>query len=334
MEVTSAEMAEISVIIPVYMVEDYLEQALDSVLGQTFEDLEVILVIAYGQDRSEEICDAYAAQDKRIKLLKTEPLGNSDARNRGVAAATGRYIGFVDADDWVEPDMFATLYEQMQANKADIAACSFAWEWQNRSRNFSDDRPLQVWNTNQGLDAILYEKGFWVVLWNKLYKREMFHNVVFPVGKHFEDVAGTYRLIYNAAKITYYPVVKYHYRQRGSSQVRDGDISRKKDLLDAANDMLAFFKEHIPSLVYVAEYKYLEAIIDMLHIACQARESNKPLMKSLTREIWRKGKPFLHDARIPGDVKQRIILARLGPRLYRRIYLTALHRYRSNYQFY
>ena len=183
-------MAEVSIIVPVYQVEKYIRQCVDSILAQTFTDFELILVDDGSKDMSGQICDEYAGMDERVKVIHKENGGLSDARNRGMDQAAGKYFMFVDSDDYIAPTMVESLYSRILCENADIAACNFLFAFDNaREKNFSTEIEAEVWT---GPDIFYYRKnernyGIWTVAWNKLYKRETFGNVRFRFGKFHED---------------------------------------------------------------------------------------------------------------------------------------------------
>ena len=168
-------MAEISIIVPVYQVEKYIRQCIDSILAQTFTDFELILVDDGSKDNSGKICDEYAEKDKRIRVIHKENGGLSDARNKGLDNASGNYFMFVDGDDYIAPNMAECLYKKIFEAKADIAVCNYRYIFESDGeKDFATENKAEVLNSNE----IFYNRknernyGFWTVAWNKLYKRE------------------------------------------------------------------------------------------------------------------------------------------------------------------
>lgn len=177
----------ISIIVPIYNVEQYLPRCLDSIVNQTLQDLEIILVDDGSSDCCGEICDAYAQKDKRIIVYHTANGGLSAARNYGMARARGDYLGFVDSDDWIDPEMFEILLRQMEDNQADVSISGFKYEYPERAvvASIADE---QYVNHDELLKALL-SGNLGGVIWNKLYRKKSFKDTVFPEGHVFEDIA-------------------------------------------------------------------------------------------------------------------------------------------------
>lgn len=218
---------KISVIIPVYKVEPYLRKCLDSVIGQTYQHLEIILVDDGSPDNCGAICDEYAAQDSRIKVTHQKNAGLSAARNAGLRIASGDYLGFVDSDDWVEPEMFGALLNGIQETGADIAVCGRYEEYKDHNIPYCWTE-VQELNTEQALGELLRNERLQNLVWDKLYRRELFEEIWFPEGKTFEDMAVMHWLFLRAKKVVCLPVALYHYLHRAGSIV--GDISLKNRL--------------------------------------------------------------------------------------------------------
>lgn len=222
---------KLSIIIPAYNVEPFLPKCLDSVLAQNFTDWEAIVVDDGSTDGTGAICDAYAARDSRFKVIHSPNKGISSARNTGLANARGEFIGFVDSDDWADPDMFATLLDDMIKNDADIAKCGYRTVEQNRTIE-----PLS--GTFRIIDGghasrLLYEdKKIQSFLWDKLYRRNIL-NIRFPHGRVYEDMFVLLQVLAHARRITINPAPLYNYRQRKNSIVHTKTIDNKRQLIDA-----------------------------------------------------------------------------------------------------
>ena len=205
----------ISVIVPVYKVEPYLKKCVDSILGQTYRNLEVILVDDGSPDNCPAICDAYAAQDKRVRVIHKENGGLSDARNAGLDVATGDYIGFVDSDDWIEADMFEYLLRGMLGNNAQISICREITIWEFSLEIKGDDTD-SVYSNAEAL-RLLFNDQLENYAWNKLYKASLWDNVRFPKGKNFEDILTIYKTFEQADRICFLHEGKYYYLIRPDS---------------------------------------------------------------------------------------------------------------------
>lgn len=209
-------MPKLSVIVPVYKVEPYIHQCIDSILNQTFTDFELILVDDGSPDKCGEICDEYVKKDSRVKVIHKENGGMSDARNYGLDIARGEYIGFVDSDDKIDIDMYNEMLDYVEKYKLDVVCCD-AYLVRGIHTKFKP-RYKSDWvlNKNEAIIEILSGRLDNAV-WNKLYKKEVIQDIRFPVGRIYEDVATTYRFLANANKVGYMKRPYYYYYKRKGS---------------------------------------------------------------------------------------------------------------------
>lgn len=256
-------MAEISIIVPVYQVEKYIRQCVDSILAQTFTDFELILVDDGSTDNSGKICDEYAQKDKRITTLHKENGGLSDARNYGLDQADGKYFMFVDSDDYIAPDMAECLHKAIIKENADIVACNFCCVSENGETDFSTENKAEILSGSE----IFYNRknernyGFWTVAWNKLYKSETFKNIKFRFGKYHEDEFWANDIYRFNIKVVAISESLYYYRQRNDSIMGNSDIAKCFDIIEAFQERTAVYlkKEKYSSqaykvLIYSLEY--------------------------------------------------------------------------------
>lgn len=220
----------ISVIVPIYNVEKYLTQCIESILQQTYTELEIILVDDGSTDSCPKICDFYAEKDKRIKVIHKENGGLADARNAGIRLATGSFITFVDSDDYIDTDMYYLLMKAIKGENADIAIAkcqAFAGE---KVTKIATDNEELVLNGKEVLEfLILGWAGYTIspAVWNRIYKRELIEGLQFPKGKCYEDLVWTTMVFERAAKGIYLNRVLYFYRQREDS-ITKTDFSEKQ----------------------------------------------------------------------------------------------------------
>ena len=239
-------MAQVSIIVPVYQVETYLRQCIDSILAQTFTDFELILVDDGSKDKSGEICEEYAGKDGRVRVIHKENGGLSDARNAGLEQAAGKYFMFVDSDDYIAPTMIERLYNSIQSESADIAACNFCYVFDKKEKkDFSTAMEAEVL---QGSEIFYYRKndrsyGFWTVAWNKLYKSETFRNVRFRFGKYHEDEFWANDIYQLEIRVATIPECLYYYRQRDNSIMGKESIARNLDILEALRERIYIYLE-------------------------------------------------------------------------------------------
>lgn len=216
----------ISVIVPVYNTELYLRQCLDSILCQTYRDLEILLIDDGSTDKSGKICDEYAKCDNRIIVIHTKNHGLSSARNLGLRNAKGEYVGFVDSDDYIEPNMYECLYRQIEKTGADISNCGGWREYQNSKFDYNVFDGLLI-GTEQIRALILGQISN--AAWNKLYKRNCWTGIRFPEGHNYEEYATAYRIFLKTHSISCISKHLYHYRMRVGSIVHTPSMNNLKD---------------------------------------------------------------------------------------------------------
>lgn len=249
----------ISVVVPIYNVQEYLEKCIESILSQTYSSLEIILVDDGSTDQSGKICDDYKDRDTRIKVLHKENGGLSSARNAGIELATGEYIGFVDSDDYIDKAMYEVLLQKMVQYNADISICNrFYTEEDGRKflRYKSDGNEL-VMDSEHAILEMNSFRSFDMAAWDKLYKRKVFDEIRFPEGKLSEDYFIMYRLFELVDRICYTPEPYYYYMQR------KGSISRGKkinfDFVEAAKEQMEYVEKRYPQLKNCVHTAYASA---------------------------------------------------------------------------
>ena len=239
----------ISVIVPIYNVEKYLARCVDSIVNQTYKNLEIILVDDGSPDRCPQMCDDYAKKDSRIKAVHKKNGGLSDARNAGMAVATGEYISFIDSDDYVSDDFFECLMNVMNKENSDIAECSVVKFYEdNRFDEFSDDLSVKTYDTQDAMSALIAENPFHQHVWNKLYKTELVKDIPYAVGKLNEDEFWTYQVFGRASKVAKLNKTMYYYFQRSSSIMGVGYNIRRLDALEAKANRQKYIENNFPDL--------------------------------------------------------------------------------------
>ena len=248
----------ISVIVPVYKVETYLEQCLDSILCQTYRDLEILLIDDGSPDRCGEICDRYAAADPRIRVFHTENRGLSAARNLGIDHARGEYLGFVDSDDWIEPDMYERLLRAVEENGADIAVCGRVREYPDRKEIILPEAGIL---DREGAVRAHVKLEIRHAAWDKLYRRACFADIRYPEGRVCEDIATTYRTLLRADKVVKIAAPLYHYRDRA------GSITKEKEYRSLV-DCFTSCREEYEALLRIPLYGKDREITEKLLAHC------------------------------------------------------------------
>ncbi len=239
----------ISVIVPIYNVEKYLARCVDSIVNQTYKNLEIILVDDGSPDRCPQMCDDYAEKDSRIKVVHKKNGGLSDARNAGMAVATGEYISFIDSDDYVSDDFFECLLDVMNKENSDIAECSVVKFYDdNRFDEISDDLSVKTYDTQDAISALIAENPFHQHVWNKLYKTELVKDIPYAVGKLNEDEFWTYRVFGRANKVARLNKTMYYYFQRSSSIMGVSYNIRRLDALEGKANRQKYIENNFPDL--------------------------------------------------------------------------------------
>lgn len=231
----------ISVIIPVYRVEPYLKRCVDSVLAQTYTNMEVILVDDGSPDNCPAICDAYAQQDGRVSVIHQANAGLSGARNAGIDVVKGAYLAFVDSDDYLAPDYLEKLYRACVETGSDMSVCR--WEYVKGEAIPQKGTGETKVFTGREMQANQYtpDGAYFVVAWNKLYRRELFWEIRYPLGRIHEDEATTYRIYDKVKQAAYVDSSLYGYFVAPSSITR-GFNPRRLDWVKAVAERIDFYE--------------------------------------------------------------------------------------------
>lgn len=232
----------ISVIVPVYNMEDYLARCVESILAQTYQNLEIILVDDGSSDRSPQMCDAYAGRDARIKVIHKANGGLSDARNAGLSQASGAYIGFVDSDDWIEPGMYQMMYGMGRKYQAQVVICRYAEIYGDRVEDGSGNN-IVLLSRDEVLDIYICGHPQYKIynsVWSKLFKREIIGDTRFPVGRNSEDIVFTTKALCRLNRCVYLDTAYYNYVREREGSIMNGACGERM-----LRDEIPFWREHI-----------------------------------------------------------------------------------------
>ena len=276
----------ISVIIPVYNVEEYLPYCIDSIIQQTYRNLEILLIDDGSTDCSGSICEKYALSDKRIKVVHKENGGLSDARNKGLDICNGDYVSFVDADDYVGNDYIERLYSAICDSHAEIAVCdTYKFYDEGKLLNTIPQKGSKLLFSNiEALEDALYRRNLTFYANGKLYKKELFREIRFPYDRLFEDLYTTYKVIYQANLVIYLPFSIYFYRQRTGSIINSSFQKKRLESVKACYEILNFVIQKKLPLVQAVESKIFISCIDLLR-RIQDKEKYNEEWKFLLEEI-------------------------------------------------
>jgi len=245
----------ISIIIPVYNGKKYLAQCIDSIVGQTYGNWELLLIDDGSTDGAEDMCDEYAANNDRISVLHKVNGGQASARNEGIALAKGEYIGFVDCDDWLEPDMYATMIATLQREQAEIIICGYTEEYAHRQKIVNGDGEQTTYDSATSLRLVLQGK-IGSYLWSMLFKREVVQELM-PDLNPYEDHATIFKWISHAHRVVILHQSFYHYRQLQGSSLHSYNPRNASHFFLAAKERYDYMNEHRPLLGWEAENRRL-----------------------------------------------------------------------------
>ncbi len=334
----------ISVIIPIYQVEPYLRRAVDSVLAQTYRNLDIILVDDGSPDRCPKICDEYAAREARVRVVHKKNGGLSDARNAGLDVAGGDYIAFLDSDDFYAPTFIEILYDALTRHGAQVAQCKYlvtkrqdisvsdntGETFENYAKAYKEGKVKEQVLDRKGLlqsqyDAICEDATYFIVAWNKLYDARLWKDIRFPKGRIHEDEATTYKIFDKTEKGVYVQIPLYAYFSMPGSITRDRFNIKRLDWALALTDRIRFFEK-------IQAYDLATAALRARADGCikyyyplkkhvRASKKEQAMLKDHVRQALRTDRVGRHEERhflpLRTRIGYRIFL--FSPSLYRKI---------------
>ncbi len=309
----------ISVIVPVYNVEKYVKKCIESIVNQTYKNLQIILIDDGSKDKSGDICDNYAKSDSRILVVHKSNGGLSDARNKGIKVAKGKYITFIDSDDYIDIDYIEYLYNLIKKYNTKISFCKYEMIYEeklNKTHNKNEDEKLL--SKVEAFEDILYAKNFEVSAWAKMYLKELFNNVEYPKGKLFEDNATTYKLIDKVENVSVGFASKYYYIKRKNS-ITNRTFSKEQAYLIKAVDDMCLYLDKYDELKDACNRKRYWARISTLNRMINAKERNKKSEKDLRKDIMNY-KSILFDKKSSVRDKLALILLIFGIQFYKLVW--------------
>lgn len=302
---------KISVVVAIYNIENCLRSCIESILNQTYENLEIVLVDDGSTDASGEICDSYAKSDKRIVTIHKKNGGLSDARNSGIDIAKGRFITFIDGDDTIEKDYVSTLYDTIISDNSDISIAGHNIVRQSGIVKKCASKH-KVYSPEDALREILYDREIDLSAWGKLYKTSLFEKIRYPKGKLYEDSATTYRLFDAAKAISVIPKTKYNYIIRSTSITNEAFNPRKFELITSTSEMCEYVTSKYPSLAKAAERRMMWAHLSTLAQLSNAKKPKHADIDRLMGYIKTHRKAVLSDENISKRDRLSLQLTKLG----------------------
>lgn len=313
----------ISVIVPVYNVEEYLPRCVDSILAQTYENLEIILVDDGTRDASDKICDDYARRDSRIQVIHKKNGGLSSARNAGLEIARGEYIAFVDSDDWIEPDAYEHMLAVMQRQAVKLV-CAGRYDVSSatgkKTKGLCPPKEERI-SAEEMIGRIFLWDGCDSAAWDKLYHRSLLEDFRYPVGKICEDVPVTYRIVLQAGQVAMCDRPIYNYFHRPGS-ITTASVSEKTfHLTQHTAEIYPFIQKNHPAIAPQARYFHVHALAyELLRLDTASEEDRQRFAKQYALSRKALGAHFFFILRSPYFGRQERLtdlLLTLG--LYRRL---------------
>lgn len=316
-------MIDISIIVPIYNVEKYLEDCINSIINQTFKNFELILVDDGSTDKSGEICDKFVHIDNRIRVIHQVNKGISGTRNMGIDISKGKYILFIDGDDYIHPKMCEILYNQIEFNNSDLAIFQFKRtkkDYYNQIiNNIGTINAMKISN-KKALEKLYIEgNSEFIFCWSKLYKKELFDNIKFDEGRIYEDQLISKNILYRANNIIYLPIPLYYYRYRQGSYTNLSFNKNNLDIIYAYKEDLVFFNKINYKFKYKIEEKYIFYLFKYYFIAKHELCDCKKELKNIRRDFSKCLPILLKSSMFKSKEKIAWIIFFISPTLYEKI---------------
>ena len=307
--------ALVSIIVPVFNVENYMKKCLDSVINQTYKNIEILLIDDGSKDSSGKICDEYSKKDKRIKIFHKENGGLSSARNYGIEKATGEYLTFIDSDDTLEVDYIEYLYNLITKYDTDLSICPYTVIInETKKYDFGKKYKEEVLNTEQALTRMLCEEGFTVSACAKLYKKELFDDIRYPLNKLCEDNGTTYKTIMKCNKIAYGNESKYNYFKRPNSIMTSKFNIKRMDLIELTDIMCNDIEKKYPSIINACDKRRIHSRFSILRqmINCDLNKEEKEKQKEIIKYLKKNKRKVFKNKEFNKRDKAAILSLMLG----------------------
>lgn len=314
----------ISVLVAVYNVDKYITKCLDSIINQTYSNIEIVIVDDGSTDNSKKICTEYAKKDKRIKVFEIEHGGLSKVRNYGIKVAAGKYIYFVDSDDYLDNDLLETLYNNIKKENADISCCSFYEVFKSKIIKKNSVNEYFVMSSHDAILKSFQDEGLSVYAWNKLFKKELFNDIEFPLGKKSQDRFVMYQIFDKCQKIVYQSICKYYYVQRKDNTSMT--LSKiNTDSIEASLNAINYLKKY-PQIINYATANYL-----LSELKCYKKKVlySKKIDKTSRKKILNDLKMYPNSI-MSGKNKIEFLLLKYFPHIYKIVcYIYYSKKYRN-----
>ena len=308
---------KISVILTIYKVEKYLDECLESVVNQTYKNLEIILVDDGSPDNCPKLCDEWAKKDDRIKVIHKKNGGVASARNVGIRAATGKYLSFIDSDDYVERNLYEIAIEKLKENNAQIFVFGRSYLYGDKIEKNNNANEELVMNTEEALDKMNMFQYYDVAPWDKVYETKLFDGIEFPLGKLCEDWYIIYKIIAKAEKVVYNSMPLYVYRQRANSITHSNHVEINREPINASKEVLEFIREKYPNIEKNALSKYVVSCIGVYNNYLYYTKDTEKEKKEILKIVKDNYKEAINNKELAFSRKAQIVLVCKFNLLYR-----------------
>ena len=307
----------ITVVVPVYKVEKYIDRCVNSIIDQTYKNLEIILVDDGSPDKCGKICDDYAKKDDRIVVIHKENGGLSDARNAGIHAANGKYITFIDSDDYIKNDYVEFLYNLIIENDVRISICSHTVIYDTGLKIEKETGEFSVLDTKTAIKRILYDDNIDISAWAKMYDIKLFDDIEYPKGRLFEDSAVTCRILSKCEKVAIGSKSKYFYMIRSDSITNAKFNKKKMDLITSTEEMGQYILEKYPDLQDAVNRRVMYAYLSTLSQLANSNEKHLKEQNEMMDYIKENRRKVLKDKNIPKRDRLALEVTRFGFNIYK-----------------
>lgn len=309
----------VSVIVPVYNVEQYLNTCINSIIHQTYLNIEIILVDDGSTDKSGELCDEFASKDSRVRAIHKSNGGLSDARNEGIQASNGKYLIFIDSDDVIDETLVGFLYNLIIGTRASIGVSDLLHCYPEHEVIYEKANKTVIFDKEDAICELLYQKSFLVSACSKIFPREYFKDICFPIGMIFEDSAVMYKLFDQADKVAYSNAKLYGYFHRKESITTNKFTIKNCDILNICKEIELYFKDRNIKLQKAADSYFIAGVLRIYLNAPNTKEFSN-YVNECKSIIKFKGKTVLQDKMIRKKMKYALILYFYAPKLMRYVY--------------
>lgn len=310
----------VSIIIPIYNTEPYIHKCMDSIINQTYGNLEIILIDDGSTDKSGSICDEYSKGDNRVKVVHRENGGQSSARNLGIEVSKGKYIGFIDSDDYVDEKYVEYLLSLILYNNDDMSICNTYDFYENGNLVGINEQLVRKLNPENALEIMLYEGGFDTGPCAKLYKKSLFHNLMFPENKIYEDFEIMYKIIDRCESISYGGRALYYYLHHRNSTMTTSFSDKNLNLIYVSEQILEFIKIKYPQITNAAIRRYVYSNHHLLNLMCDSKNYSKILRNKIINNIKCNSKTIILDKKSSKKDKVGVLCLLFGFHFYRMIF--------------